>query len=142
MTGRKLHKEWIGRTPRSMPGRTIRLRICEAQDNRCACGCGHVFDYDVDQIDMDHKIALRDGGENRESNLQGLLRQHHVTKSNAEATARATAEKHKAKAFHGDPMDRRLSWGSRGFHKPHPQHTATREIIRKSDRRFKEEIDP
>jgi 5-methylcytosine-specific restriction protein A len=99
MTGRELHKEWVGKRPTSMPGAIVRLRICEAQDNKCACGCGHVFDYSVDQIDVDHKLALKDGGENRESNLQGLLRQHHVTKTNAEATARGVANRHKAKAF-------------------------------------------
>lgn len=119
MTGRNLHKEWIGRRQTSMPSDNVQLRIGERQGNRCGCGCGHVFDYSVDQIDCDHIVALKDGGENREANLQLLLRQHHVTKTNAEATARATANRHKAKAFKHQQSK------GRGFPKSHPQNTAT-----------------
>jgi 5-methylcytosine-specific restriction endonuclease McrA len=91
--------EWIGRTDNSMPTIKVLLRLYERQNGLCACGCGTWMDLNVDQIDCDHTVPLKDGGENRESNLQALLRRHHITKTNAENTARAAAERHKAKAF-------------------------------------------
>jgi 5-methylcytosine-specific restriction endonuclease McrA len=82
-----------------MPGTLVLLRLYDKQDGLCACGCGTRMNLDTDQIDRDHIKALKDGGENRESNLQLLLRRHHVTKTNAENIARGVANRHKAKAF-------------------------------------------
>lgn len=93
--------EWIGRTPESMPTTAVQLRLYHRQDGVCACpdNCGIVMDFDRDDIDCDHKIALQDGGENREGNLQLLLRKHHRKKTVAENIARGVERRHKAKAF-------------------------------------------
>jgi len=133
MTGRDLYREWIGRKPTSMPTVKVLLRLFDAQNGICACGCGTPMNFERDQIDCDHKIPLKDGGENRESNLQLLLRRHHVTKTSAENVARAEAERHKAKAF-TITRDRRRKIKSAGFRKVAPPHTATRPIIRRSER--------
>jgi 5-methylcytosine-specific restriction endonuclease McrA len=98
MTARE-RPEWTGAKPESMPGIRVLLRLYDNQDGKCACGCETPMSFERDQIDCDHKIPLKDGGENRESNLQLLLRRHHITKTNAENVARGIANQHKAKAF-------------------------------------------
>lgn len=91
--------EWVGKRPESMPSTAVQLRVLERQGGKCGCGCGIKVDFDRDQLDCDHIVALQDGGENRESNLQILLRKHHLTKTVAENIARGEARRHKAKAF-------------------------------------------
>ena len=92
-------KEWVGRTPEAMPGQTVLLRLYNKQDGICACGCGQMMNLNRDKVDCDHIVALIDGGENRESNLQLLLNGCHKAKTAAEATARSEERRHKAKAF-------------------------------------------
>jgi 5-methylcytosine-specific restriction endonuclease McrA len=82
-----------------MPSVKVQLRIYERQNGVCACGCQVVMDFDRDEIDCDHIVALKDHGENRETNLQLLRRKCHRTKTAAENTARADANRHKAKAL-------------------------------------------
>jgi hypothetical protein len=78
-----------------------------------------------DKVDCDHVIALIDGGENRESNLQLLLNACHKVKTGKEATARSEERRHKAKAF---TALREPSMRSQGFRKAEPQRSATRKI--------------
>lgn len=122
-------KEWIGRTPESMPGKLVLLRIYARQNGKCSCGCGRVMNLNRDKIDREHTIPLIDGGENRESNLTLMLHEHHVPKSAEEATQRAEARQHQAKAF----TRPRTKWQSRGFARSAPQHSATRRITPKYD---------
>lgn len=49
--------------------------------------------------DFDHKKALADGGEHRESNLRAIHRRCHVPKTAREATERADRNEHVAKAY-------------------------------------------
>lgn len=121
--------EWIGKRPESLPTVKVQLRLFDRQNGICGCGCGTLMDFNRDQIDCDHRLALKDGGENRESNLQLLLRRHHVLKTNAENVARAEADRHKGRAF-----ARPKRWGNRGFPPARRQHSATRPITRKADR--------
>ncbi len=105
--------EWVGKKPESMPTTKVKLRVLEAQDGKCACGCGMTINLDFDQADVDHKTPLKDGGENRESNLQVLLRNHHRAKTKVENSDRAAAERHKAKAFRHQVPKRSALSGSR-----------------------------
>lgn len=93
--------EWIGKTDDSMPGIHVLLRLYTDQNGVCACPdeCGLVMNLDRDEIDCDHRVPLRDGGENRESNLQLMFRAHHRPKTIAENKARGKERQHKAKAF-------------------------------------------
>lgn len=121
--------EWRGRRPESMPGKLVWLRLYAKQNGLCACGCGRVMNLNRDKIDCDHRIPLKDGGGNVESNLQLMLHEHHAIKTIAENISRAEANNHQAKAFN---LPKR-KWGSRGFPKARPQHSATRPIRRKSE---------
>jgi hypothetical protein len=114
-------KEWVGRRPESMPGKLVLLRLYARQNGICACGCGRVMNLNRDRVDCDHRTPLKDGGENRESNLQLMLREHHVIKTSAENIARAEANSHQAKAF----VRPATKWASRGFAKANPRHSAT-----------------
>jgi 5-methylcytosine-specific restriction endonuclease McrA len=93
--------EWIGKRPESMPSVAVQLRVLKAQGGVCACpdNCGIVIDFDRDEIDCDHRIPLQEEGENRETNLQILLRKHHRKKTVAENIARGVERRHKAKAL-------------------------------------------
>jgi hypothetical protein len=89
MTGRELHDEWIGKTPRSRPTWACIERLLEKQGHRCAGPC-HQKIGPGNGFDADHIVELKDGGENRESNLQLLCRKVcHKTKSRVRAIARA-----------------------------------------------------
>jgi len=124
---RDVAKEWIGRRPESMPGKLVLLRLYSRQNGLCACGCGRMMNFDRDKIDCDHIVPLIDGGENRESNLQLLLNEHHKPKTSAEATARAAERSHKAKAF---TALRGPKMRGAGFRKSDPQRSATRKIAK------------
>lgn len=117
-------KEWVGRRPESMPGQLVLLRLYAKQNGICACGCGIVMNLNRDQVDCDHRLALIDGGENRESNLQLLLRKHHRAKTSIENTQRAEGRRHQAKAF----AKPKTSMRGGGFRKSEPQRSATRKI--------------
>lgn len=121
-------KEWIGRRPESMPGQTVLLRLYAKQNGICACGCGQVMNLNRDKVDCDHRIALIDGGENRESNLQLMLHPCHKAKTGEEASARSEERRHKAKAFTAlrkpQQKHRRLGQGNH-------QHTATKPLSKR-----------
>lgn len=125
-------KEWIGRTPEAMPGQTVLLRLYVKQNGKCACGCGQVMNLDRDEIDCDHKVPLRDDGENRESNLQLMFRKHHRAKTKVENIARGEERRHKAKAFTAIRARKQKIAGP-GFAKAPPQRSATRPIIRRGE---------
>lgn len=93
--------EWVGRRPESMPTVAVQLRVLDRQGGVCSCpdNCGIVINFDRDEVDCDHIVPLQDGGENRESNLQILLRRHHLKKTTAENVARGVARRHKAKSL-------------------------------------------
>lgn len=117
--------EWIGKTDDAMPGIHVLLRLYANQNGICACGCGQVMNLDRDEIDCDHRIPLRDGGENRESNLQLMFRAHHRTKTVGENVARGKERRHKAKAFTA-LRQRKAKIGGPTI----PQRTATRPLTK------------
>lgn len=117
-------KEWIGKTPTSMPGKLVMLRLYTRQNGLCGCGCGRVMNLNRDKIDREHTVPLIDGGENRENNFTLMLHEHHVPKTAAEASQRAEARQHQAKAFTRPPT----KWQSQGFARAKPQHRATTPI--------------
>ena len=84
LSGRSI-AEWIGKTPDTPVPDHVQLRILLRQSRLCAIenrprGIGEEFQ-------CDHKIRLKDGGENRESNLQMILEARHKIKSAAERKA-------------------------------------------------------
>lgn len=78
--------EWHGKTDDTPVPERVRQRVAERAGYRCqACGMRVRFGGEIDHI-----IALKNGGENRERNLQFLCATHHKLK-----TARDVAEKSK-----------------------------------------------
>jgi len=100
MTGRKV-PEWIGKTPDSKVPPRVRLRVFEAHSGICALSGRKITAGD--KWDLDHKQALANGGEHRESNLQPAIREEHRKK---------TAEDVRMKA-----KDRRIRSKHLGIHK-------------------------
>lgn len=89
--------EWVGKTHDSKIPPKVRLRIFQAHDGRCHLTGRKILPGDA--WDLDHIIALINGGEHREGNLAPALRNKHREK---------TAEDVKAKA-HGDRAAMRLA---------------------------------
>ena len=88
--------EWIGATPDAKVPPRVRLRVFERAGGVC-----HISGRKIapgDRWDLDHVVALVNGGENRESNLAPALRNKHKekTKDDVKEKARiaAKAKKH------------------------------------------------
>jgi 5-methylcytosine-specific restriction protein A len=85
MTGRA-PKEWIGKTPDSRVPPRVRKRVWEREGGRC-----HISGREIqpgEPWDLDHRIALCNGGENREANLFPALRDKHREKTKADVAER------------------------------------------------------
>lgn len=94
--------EWVGKKPTTKAPQSVYLRLWERQGGRCAISGNKM--YPGDEKDVDHIIPLRDGGQNKESNLQIVLRSEHRKKTAAENKQRA--------------YDDRVKAGHRGLKKP------------------------
>ncbi|MBN8294538.1 HNH endonuclease [Rhodobacter sp. NTK016B] len=79
--------EWIGRTDDTPPPPRVKERILRAHGNRCAITQREFGPGDT--IEFDHILALTNGGENREGNLQPVLSTAHKEKSRADVRIRA-----------------------------------------------------
>lgn len=99
--------EWVGRTPDTPIPPRVRLRVFEAHNGVCALSGRKITVSD--KWDVDHIQALALGGENRESNLQPVLRAEHRKK-----TAQDVADKSK-----GDRL-RRKHLGIKASSRPLP----------------------
>jgi 5-methylcytosine-specific restriction protein A len=79
--------EWIGKTDDTPAPPRVRLRVFEKDKGICQCGCG--IKINGKPWDTDHIVAIINGGENRESNLRTLLRDHHKIKTAADVAEKA-----------------------------------------------------
>jgi 5-methylcytosine-specific restriction enzyme A len=87
----RMVSEWIGKTDDHRAPGSVRDRILKREP------CCHLCSLPIDgtkKWDLDHVVALINGGENRESNLRPAHRKCHVEK-----TARDVAEKAKVAAI-------------------------------------------
>lgn len=112
--------EWIGKTPDSKIPDRVKLRIFEREGGRC-----HISGRKImvgEPYDFDHKVALINGGEHRESNLFPALRDKHRAKTAEDVAEKASTYAVKAKHV----LPRQPSrWSSRPFPKREPAHSAT-----------------
>jgi 5-methylcytosine-specific restriction endonuclease McrA len=69
--------EWVGRTPAAAVPDRVRLRVLDRYFGRCAW-CARPI---VTGLQVDHIIALINGGENRESNLAPMHADCHAAKT-------------------------------------------------------------
>jgi hypothetical protein len=117
--------EWIGKTDDTPVPLRVRNRQYLRDKAICQCGCTMKIKV-FDKWEIDHRSAIINGGENRESNLQTLLSAHHKVK-----TAKDVAEKSKVarvRAKHIGIKSTRKKLVSRGFAKAEPQRSASRPL--------------
>ncbi len=72
-------EEWIGKTDDAPIPPRVRLRVFELHAGRCYLSGRQI--RASDQWDLDHIVALVNGGEHRESNLAPVLRDKHKEKT-------------------------------------------------------------
>lgn len=86
LTGRKV-EEWVGKTPDTKPPKAVIDRLFLRQGGRCAISGRKIRPGDTTHAD--HVKPLKDGGTNREGNLQLVLADAHREKTVDENRARA-----------------------------------------------------
>ena len=124
--------EWIGKTPDAKVPDRVRLRIFDRESGMC-----HLSGRKIrpgEPWDLDHRVALINGGEHRESNLFPALRDKH-----REKTAEDVAEKAKTYAVRSSHiLPRKPSrLRGRGFDKAPPQLSASRPLRTPDERKAK-----
>lgn len=107
--------EWIGKTDDERPPDRVRVRVYLRYGGRCQCGCDRLI-LTGELWNADHKIAIINGGENRESNLVPLIEAHHRVKTRADVAMKSvTYESRKRhlglkKSKHPMPGSRASGW--------------------------------
>lgn len=81
-------EEWIGKSDDTPAPPRVRLRQYERDKGICQCGCGTKI-RPGDKWETDHRVALVNGGENREGNLTTLLAKHHKIKTAADVALKS-----------------------------------------------------
>lgn len=111
MTGRSV-PEWIGKTPDTPAPARVRLRVFEAHGGRCYLSGRKILPGD--KWELEHKLALCLGGENRESNLAPALADAHKEKTAVDVGMKAKADRIRMKHLGIWPKSKR-PLRSRGF---------------------------
>jgi 5-methylcytosine-specific restriction enzyme A len=91
--------EWIARSDNAAIPPRVRLRVFERYDGRCQCGCGRKI-ASGEAWDLDHTLALINGGKHKESNLRPLLREHHKAKTREDGALKSRSYKRRIR-HHG-----------------------------------------
>lgn len=104
--------EWRGKTDDTAIPPHVKLRIWEREKGIC-----HISKRKIkagELWDLDHGVALCNGGEHREYNLFPALRDKHKAKT-AEDVAEKSDVYHKKAKHLGIPLKRKHKWASRPF---------------------------
>lgn len=84
---RRSTPEWIGKTPDAPAPARVRLRVFEAHGGKCHRSGRKIRPGDDWQLD--HILALVNGGENRETNLAPILSEAHKEKTAEDVAQKA-----------------------------------------------------
>lgn len=120
-TGRSV-KEWIGKTPDTPVPPRVKLRVFEAYEGRCYLSGVKIQPGMAWEVE--HKLALCLGGENRETNLAPALKAPHRAKSADDVARKSKADRVRIKHLGLKPKGRGFA-GWRKFNG---------EIVRKEER--------
>lgn len=113
--------EWRGKTPDTKVPPRVRLRIFERDGGRC-----HISGRKIaagEPWELDHVIALVNGGEHRESNLAPALRDKHKVKTAADVAQKSSERAIRGK--HTGALAKPSTLRSAGFPKREPQRRAS-----------------
>lgn len=102
--------EWIGKTDDAAIPARVKIRVFEKHKGKCAITGKRLH---PGEWDCDHIVALKDGGEHRESNMQPVWRGAHRKKTANENSARAKVNRVQIK--HQLPAMPKTKIQSRGF---------------------------
>ena len=86
---------WVGKTDDTRVPPRVRARVFELYRGRCCCGCG--WKIAGKAWDVDHIIAIANGGKNEEANLCVLLNAHHKAKTRRDVAIKAKNYSRRAK---------------------------------------------
>lgn len=111
----RLVPEWVGKTADSKPPKSVLDRLFLRQNGRCALSGRKIRPGDTTHAD--HIVPLKDGGQNRETNLQLVMADAHREKTGVENSARAKEKRLRLKHAGLWPRSQRPLKG-RGFPKP------------------------
>ena len=95
MSGREV-KEWIGAKPDTAIPPRVKLRVFDRQEGRCA-HCQNKLGVAGSRVEYDHALALTNGGENRETNLQALCQPCHGAKTKGDVAEKSRVARKKRK---------------------------------------------
>ena len=87
--------EWIGKTDDSAIPPRVRLRIFEHHSGHCFL-TGRIIRAG-EQWDLDHRVALVNGGQHRESNLVPVLTVHHRLKTKKDVAEKSMVARKRKK---------------------------------------------
>lgn len=96
--------EWIGKTDDTPVPPRVKLRIFLRFDGKCQCGCGRKI-ITGERWELEHKDALCNGGQHRESNLRPFLLGHQKEKTRADVAERSVTYR-KRRAHYGVKSER------------------------------------
>lgn len=103
--------EWIGKNDDAKAPPKVRQRVLDRDGSKCRL-CGTVI-MSTDGFELDHVIALINGGENRETNLSAVHRRCHVKKTAVDVRQKAKVAAIKGK--HSGAIRPKQSIRSAGF---------------------------
>lgn len=118
--------EWIGSTPDAKVPPRVRVRIFEREKGRCHLS-GRVIRAG-ELWDLDHGVALINGGEHREFNLFPALKDKHREKTKLDVAEKAIVYRKKAKNLGVSFSKQKIQ--SAGFAKRGPQRSASKPLER------------
>lgn len=87
---------WFGLTDDAKPPPRVYLRVFVKFDGKCQCGCNRKI-APGEHWQLDHVVALINGGSNSESNLQPLITEHHKNKTRADMAEKSRTYRKRAK---------------------------------------------
>lgn len=107
MTARPLD-EWIGSDGQAIPPR-VKVRIALRQEGRCD-GCRRKFDTRL-KPEFDHRPALINGGENRESKIVAVCSACHSERTADDISEKSYTYRHTADRL-GIDLKPKRKWGT------------------------------
>lgn len=106
--------EWIGKNDDERIPDKVKLRVIRRSNGRCII-CQRAFDLKL-PAQMDHKVALINGGQHRESNLVAACPECHKMKTKDDRRKQAESERYERKLYGLEKPKGRVMPGTKRSH--------------------------